>query len=422
MNEQKRQAQYELAREQYAAIGVDTDQAIKTLLATPISIQCWQGDDVAGFEHPDSKLDGGGIQVVGNYPGRARTLAELRDDLDQALKLIPGKCVHRVNLHAIYGDFSNGTVDRDRIAPEHFASWIDWASQRGLGLDFNPTFFSHPLANDGFTLTHQDPAIRNFWIGHGRACRTIAETMGKELGTPTVCNLWIPDGFKDTPIDRMKPRERLLESLHAVFETTIDPKYMLDSLESKLFGIGSESYVAGSHEFYSGYAIRHGKMLCLDSGHFHPTESIADKVSSLLIFVDRLLLHVSRGVRWDSDHVVILGDELMALMEQIVRCRALGRIHIGLDFFDASINRVAAWAIGTRATQQALLCALLQPTQQLMTAETEGDFTARLTTLEHLKTLPWQAVWQWACIQAETPTDILPEIRQYEQTTLSKRT
>ncbi|MCC5829457.1 MAG: L-rhamnose isomerase [Phycisphaeraceae bacterium] len=421
MNESGINRFYESARDQYAEAGVDTEAAISTLLKTPVSIHCWQGDDVAGFERPDSTLSGGGIQAVGNYPGRARTIDELRLDLDQVLALVPGQRVHRLNLHAIYGDFGGRTVDRDAIGPEHFASWIDWAGQRGLGIDFNPTCFSHPLAEDGFTLSHPDSKIRDFWIAHCAACRRIAAEMGRALGGPSICNVWVPDGYKDLPVDRLAPRRRLLESLNTLFADSYDPAHLLDSLESKLFGIGSEAYVVGSHEFYLGYAIKHGKLLCLDSGHFHPTESIADKLSSMLVFVDRLLLHVSRGVRWDSDHVVIQSDELLSLAEQIVRCEALGRVHIGLDFFDASINRIAAWVIGVRATQQALLQALLQPLSQLRDAEQAGDHTARLAMLETARAMPWQAVWAQACLRAQTPLDYLEPIRAYEQKTLALR-
>jgi len=419
MSSKRIEQQYELAREQYGEIGVDTERMIETLLGTPISVQCWQGDDVGGFEREGSVLSGGGIQAVGNYPGKARSLAELRADLDQAFALIPGE--HRLNLHAIYGDFSDGLVERDEIGVKQFESWIAWARERGVGLDFNPSYFSHRLAEDGFTLTHRDEKIRDFWIEHGRTSRQIAAEMGRQLGTPSVCNVWIPDGYKDIPIDRLGPRARLVEALDRVFAESLPADHLLDSVESKLFGIGSESYVAGSHEFYMGYAIKNQKLLCLDSGHFHPTESIADKVSSLLLYLDRLLLHVSRGVRWDSDHVVILGDELNALMEQIVRCDALGRVHIGLDFFDASINRVAAWVIGTRATQQALLQALLQPTDALKAMEYEGDFTGRLAMLEGCKAMPWQAVWAMACERSGVPISFIEAIRDYEKQVLAKR-
>jgi L-rhamnose isomerase len=346
---------YTLAREQYAALGVDTQRAVETLRTIPISLHCWQGDDVAGFESA-AGLTGGGIQATGNYPGKARSIDELQADLDQALSLIPGK--HRLNLHAIYADYRGRRIERDEIAPQHFTSWIDWAKSRGLGLDFNPTFFSHPRADTGFTLSHADQSIRRFWVAHGIACRKIGESFGRALGTPCITNVWIPDGYKDIPIDRQAPRERLAQSLDEMFAEPLDPRFNLDAVESKLFGLGSESYVVGSHEFYLGYAIKHQKLLCLDSGHFHPTEQIADKISAVLAWLPEILLHVSRGVRWDSDHVVILSDELRAIAEEIVRGGYLPRVHIGLDFFDASINRVAAWVIGTRAMLKALLIAL----------------------------------------------------------------
>jgi len=361
---------YSFARDQYAALGVSADRALETLRTVSISLHCWQGDDVAGFESA-AGLSGGGIQATGNHPGKARTIDELRADLKQALSLIPGK--HRLNLHAIYADYAGRKIDRDQLAPEHFQSWIDWAKSNGLGLDFNPTFFSHPLADSGFTLAHQDENIRRFWVAHGVACRKIGESFGRALGTPCVTNIWVPDGYKDIPVDRKGPRERLRQSLDEIFADKIDPRYNLDAVESKLFGLGSESYVVGSHEFYLGYAISNQKLLCLDSGHFHPTEQIADKISSVLTWLPEVLLHVSRGVRWDSDHVVILSDELRAIAEEIVRGGFLNRIHIGLDFFDASINRVAAWVIGTRALLKALLLALLDPIEFLRHYECSGD-------------------------------------------------
>src|SRR5438477_5322390 len=327
---------YTLAKERYAQIGVSADNALKVLASIPISLHCWQGDDVRGFETSGAEL-GGGLAVTGNYPGRARTAEELRADLHQALSLIPGK--HRVNLHASYAESSGKRVERNELEPKHFENWIDWAKAGGLGLDFNPTFFSHPRTADGFTLAHHDKAVRNFWVEHGIASRKIGEAIGKALGKVCITNVWIPDGYKDTPADRKSPRERLAESLDAVFAEPVDSQFNLDAVEPKLFGIGSESYVVGSHEFYLGYAIRNRKLLCLDAGHFHPTESIADKISSVLTFLDEILLHVSRGVRWDSDHVVVLADEVRALAEEVVRGGYLGRVHFGLDFFDASINR-----------------------------------------------------------------------------------
>jgi len=399
---------------------VDTDAAIEKLATIPISLHCWQGDDVGGFESSGEEL-GGGLAVTGNYPGKARTPDELRADIDKTLSLIPGK--HRLNLHSMYLETGGKKVDRNEIQPEHFRHWIDWAKANGMGMDFNPSCFSHPKAADGFTLAHPDPGIRRFWVEHSIACRKIGAEMGKRLGTPCVTNVWIPDGYKDTPADRKAPRLRLIESLDAIFEEPIDPAHNLDSVESKLFGIGSESYVVGSHEFYLGYAITRGKVLCLDAGHFHPTETIPDKISALMNWVDRLLLHVSRGVRWDSDHVVILSDELQATAQEIVRGDFLGRVHIGLDFFDASINRVAAWTIGTRSMIKALLMALLEPIDRLRQMEAEGDFTARLAFLEELKAMPWQAVWDYYCLSREVPVRAawLDEVQQYEKDVLSKR-
>jgi len=410
---------YDLAKQRYADFGVDTEAAMSRLAAIPISLHCWQGDDVGGFEGSGMELDGG-LAVTGNYPGRARTPDELRADYEQALALIPGR--HRVNLHACYLD-TPARPDRNEIAPEHFQSWIDWAGDRGLGMDFNPTYFAHPKAADGLTLTHPDAGVRRFWIEHGIACRRIGAAMGKSLGTPCVTNIWIPDGMKDTPADRKGPRERLLESLDAVLAEKIDPTHHLDSVESKLFGIGSESYVAGSHEFYLGYAIRRGTLLCLDAGHFHPTETISDKLSAVLMFLDEILLHVSRGVRWDSDHVVILNDELRAIATELVRGDFLQRTHLGLDYFDATINRVAAWVIGTRCMVKALLAALLEPTAMLRQLESDGDLTARLAFMEELKTLPLGAVWDYYCLQQEAPVGPawLDDIRRYEQDVLSQR-
>ena len=339
---------YDLAREAYAALGTDPEAALATLARTPISLHCWQGDDVGGFEKAGGEL-GGGLAVTGNYPGKARTPGELRADLDQALRLIPGQ--HRLNLHACYAELGGKKIDRDAYTVAQFQGWLDWAKARGLGMDFNPSYFSHPLASDGATLSHADAAVRKFWIDHGIACRRIGAEMGRQLGSPVVTNVWIPDGSKDLPIDRKAPRERLASALDEIFAEALDPALHLDAVESKLFGIGSESYVVGSHEFYLGYAVTRKKLLCLDAGHFHPTESLADKISSVLQFVPEILLHVSRGVRWDSDHVVLLDDATRAIFEEVVRGGFLARTHIGLDFFDASINRIAAWVIGTRAAQ-----------------------------------------------------------------------
>ena len=410
---------YEAAQERYAARGVDTEAALAALAGIPVSLHCWQGDDVGGFEQSGEGL-GGGLAVTGNHPGRARTPDELRADLDQALALIPG--THRLNLHAFYGEFGGRKVDRNAIRPEHYRGWIDWARARGMGMDFNPTCFSHPLAADGFTLSHPDKAVRGFWIEHCMACREIGAVMGKALGSPTVTNVWIPDGYKDTPVDRLSPRERLADALDQVFAKKLNPKHHLDAVESKLFGIGSESYVVGSHEFYLGYAIRHQKVLCLDAGHFHPTEGVADKLTSVLLHVPRVLLHVSRGVRWDSDHVVVLDDALQAIAFELVRNRLLGRTHIGLDFFDASINRIAAWTIGTRNTLKALLIALLEPAA-LREAEQAGDLTARLALMEDARSLPWGAVWDTYCARADVPGDHewLGTVRAYEKRVLASR-
>lgn len=419
MERSNQEKSYALAREQYAAVGVDTEAAIARLRDVAISVNCWQGDDVGGFEHSGAEL-GSGLAVTGNYPGRARTVEELRSDLDKAYSLIPGK--HRLNLHASYGEF-DGHVDRDQIGVEHFEGWIDWAKQRSLSLDFNPTYFSHEKAADGFTLSHADAGIRDFWIEHGVLCRRIAAAMAKAQGNPCVNNVWVPDGYKDTPVDRTSPRERLAESLDAVFADAIDPELVLDAVECKLFGIGSESYVVGSHEFYLGYAISRGKVLCLDAGHFHPTEVISDKISSVLMYVPELLLHVSRGVRWDSDHVVTFTDELQAITHEIVRGDYLDRVHIGLDFFDASINRIAAWTIGTRNVLKALLMALLEPTSMLQEAEADGNLTKRLARIEEMKSMPFAAVWDHYCAQMNVPVGAawLAEVEAYETAVLSRR-
>jgi L-rhamnose isomerase len=410
---------YKTATAQYADRGVDTEAAIAKLAKIPISLHCWQGDDVGGFENAGETL-GGGIAVTGNYPGKARTAEELRADLDMALSMIPG--THRLNLHAFYGEFGGKKVDRNEIQPKHFQAWIDWAKRKSLGMDFNPTCFSHPKASDGFTLSHADKGIRNFWIEHCIASREIGAAMGKALGSPTVTNVWIPDGYKDTPVDRLSPRQRLSDSLDKVFSKKLSPKHHLDAVECKLFGIGSESYVVGSHEFYLGYAIKNQKLLCLDAGHFHPTEMIADKLSSVLMYVPEILLHVSRGVRWDSDHVVILDDALQAIAAELVRNKLLSRTHIGLDFFDASINRIAAWVIGTRNTLKSLLIALLEP-PALHVAEQAGDLTGRLAMLEEAKCLPWAAVWDHYCVSVGVPPGQawLDDVRNYERTMLSQR-
>ena len=411
---------FKLAKERYAELGVDVDAGLKKLSTIPISLHCWQGDDVGGFENFGAEL-GGGLAVTGNYPGKARTPDELRADLDMALSLIPGK--HRLNLHAFYGEFGGKKVDRDVIGPEHFKNWISWAKAKGMGMDFNPTYFAHPKAADGFTLSHRDKSIRKFWIEHGIRCREIGATIGKALGKTCVTNVWIPDGYKDTPVDRKAPRERLEDSLNQIFSKSISPKLNIDAVEGKLFGIGSESYVVGSQEFYLGYALKNEKLVCLDAGHYHPTETIADKISAVLTHLDEVLLHVSRGVRWDSDHVVILNDDLLAIAQEIVRGGYLDRVHIGLDFFDASINRVAAWVIGTRCMIKALLIALLEPTDKLRELEAEGDFTSRLALLEEMKSLPFGAVWDYYCAKQDVPVneEWLKKAKQYETDVLSKR-
>lgn len=411
---------YAVAKARYAELGVDTDSALEQIQRVAISLHCWQGDDVGGFEST-AGLTGGGIMATGNYPGKARNADELRSDAEMALSLLPGR--HRFNLHAIYLENDGKAVERDQIEPGHFQGWIDWAQDQGVGLDFNPTFFSHPKAADGFTLAHRDEGIRRFWIDHGIACRKIAAEMGRQLGSPAVTNVWIPDGFKDVTIDRKGPRELLRDSLDKMFAEHIDRAHNLDAVECKLFGIGSETYVVGSHEFYMGYAIANKTLLCLDAGHFHPTETISDKISSVLLYLDEILLHVSRGIRWDSDHVVTATDDLRAIAEELVRGEFLGRVHIGLDFFDASINRIAAWTIGARAMIRQLLVAMLEPIKRLRQMEVEGDYTSRLALLEELKTYPFGAVWDYHCMRQDVPVglDWMARTRQYENDVLSRR-
>jgi L-rhamnose isomerase len=410
---------YSAAQDRYAEMGVDTEAAMKKLSSIPISLHCWQGDDVGGFENTSEGLSGG-IAVTGNYPGKATNPDELRADLDKALSLIPGK--HRLNLHAFYGEFGDKKVDRDEIEPKHFKNWIAWAKENKMGMDFNPTCFSHPKAADGFTLSHQKKGIRDFWIEHCQRSREISAAIGKALGSPCVMNVWVPDGYKDTPVDRVGPRQRLERSLDTVFSKMQNKNHMLDAVECKLFGIGSESYVVGSHEFYMGYAIKNQTLLCLDAGHFHPTETIADKLGTALMYVPEILLHVSRGVRWDSDHVVTLDDSLQAISTALVRDKLLPKTHIGLDFFDASINRIAAWTIGTRNTLKSLLLALLEP-PALRDAEKSGDLTTRLALMEELKSMPWGAVWDRYCEIQDVPVgmDWMKETKKYESEVLSKR-
>jgi L-rhamnose isomerase len=385
-----------------------------------VSLHCWQGDDVGGFENYGGALTGG-IMATGNYPGKARTPEELRADAAKALSLIPG--THRFNLHAFYGEFGGKKVDRNEIKPEHFKNWIDWAKSLGIGLDFNPTCFSHPKSADGFTLSSADKGIRQFWIEHCQASREVGAAMGKALGTPTVTNVWIPDGMKDTPADRRGPRERLAKALDEVFKKPLNPKQHLDAIEGKLFGIGCESYTVGMHEFYLGYAVKNQKLVCLDAGHYHPTENMSDKISSVLCFVPEILLHVSRGVRWDSDHVVILDDALQAIAQELVRGDYLGRTHIGLDYFDASINRVAAWTIGARNMLRSLCIAMLDPIDKFKKLELAGDYTSRLALMEESKSLPFSAVWDYHCLKMGAPIgeEWLAQVKQYEKDVLSKR-
>ena len=412
---------YEKTREIYAAYGQDTDKVLDQLTAVAISMHCWQGDDVTGFESGADGLTGGGILATGNYKGRARNGNELRQDIDQALALIPG--THKVNLHAIYAETGGRVVERDELTVDYFAKWIQWAKEKGIGLDFNPSFFSHKKAEKGFTLSSKDKEIRDFWVRHGKQCREIASGIGKALGKPCVNNFWIPDGSKDLPANRMAYREILKESLDEIFSIRYDKKHLRDAVECKLFGIGSEAYVVGSHEFYMGYAMKNDMMLCLDAGHFHPTEAISDKISSVLTFSDELLLHVSRGVRWDSDHVVILNDELQAIAQEIKRCEAFDRVHIALDFFDASINRISAWVIGARATQKALLMAMLEPSSLLVHAENTDALGDRLALMEEFKALPVSAVWNKFCLDKNVPvgTEWLEAVKAYEDSVLSKR-
>ncbi|MEQ9906871.1 L-rhamnose isomerase [Pectobacterium odoriferum] len=413
------EAAWQLAKARYASLNVDVEAVLEQLDQIPVSMHCWQGDDVAGFENTGGPLTGG-IQATGNYPGKASTPDELRADLEQAFALIPGP--KRLNLHAIYLE-SAQPVARNEIAPEHFSTWVEWAKHHQLGLDFNPTCFSHPLSADGFTLSHPDEKVRRFWIEHCQASRRISAYFGRELGTPSVMNIWVPDGMKDLTIDRLAFRQRLLSALDEVIAEPLDQAHHIDAVESKLFGIGAESFTVGSSEFCLGYATSRGTALCLDAGHFHPTEVISDKISSAILYVPRLLLHVSRPVRWDSDHVVLLDDETQAIAHEIVRHKLLNRVHIGLDFFDASINRIAAWVIGTRNMKKALLRALLEPTETLRTLEQNGDYTARLALLEEQKSLPWQAVWEHYCQRHDVipGSEWLQQVRQYEETILTQR-
>lgn len=408
---------FDWAKDVYASLGVDVDKAMDRLAEIPVSLHCWQGDDVSGFENSNELS--GGIAVTGNYPGRARNPQELRADLDFALKLIPG--TSRVNLHALYAECGNRKLDRNELDAECFSNWIDWAKEKDIALDFNPSNFSHPLAENG-TISNPDAGIRKFWIEHGIACRKIAGEIGKRLGKTCVTNHWCPDGSKDTPFDRLAPRQRLMESLDAIFAEKIDKKYNVDAVESKLFGIGAESYTAGSHEFYMGYAIKNDILLCLDAGHFHPTEVISDKISSALLYLDEILLHVSRGVRWDSDHVVTLSDELQAIADEIIRHNYDSRVHIGLDYFDGSINRIAAWVIGARNMQKALLKSLLEPASLIADAENSGNFARRLALMEESRTLPFNEIWNAYCERCNVPgLEWIDMVGKYEDDVLSLR-
>ncbi|MBQ8271669.1 MAG: L-rhamnose isomerase [Tidjanibacter sp.] len=408
---------YEIAKARYAAIGIDTEEALAKLQNIQISMHCWQADDVTGFENQGGELTGG-IQATGNYPGKARNIEELRSDILKALSLIGGS--HRVNLHEIYGEFGGEVVDRDKVEVKHFAGWIEWAKSNGLKLDFNSTSFSHPLSGD-LSLSNPDPEIRRFWIEHTKRCREIANAMGEAQGDPCILNVWVHDGSKDITVNRLEYRRLLKESLDEVFATKYE--HMKDCVESKVFGIGLESYTVGSNDFYIGYATSRGKIVTLDTGHFHPTESIADKLSSLLLFTPEVMLHVSRPVRWDSDHVTIMNDETMDLCKEIVRCDALDRVHIGLDYFDASINRIGAYVIGTRATQKCLLQALLEPIETLRRHEAKGEGFERLALLEEGKSLPWGAVWDMFCLRNGVPVgeEYIAEIEKYEAEVTSKR-
>ena len=411
----------ELARKQYAKYGIDTDDVLNKLKDIPVSINCWQGDDVGGFEGTRDILSGGGILSTGNYPGKAKNVNELRSDIEKTFSLVPGR--KRLNLHAIYGDFKGKVVNRNEILPEHFSSWIDWAKKLSVGIDFNPTLFSHPLAISGYTLSSKDEKVRRFWIEHVKKCRKISNYIGRELKIPCIMNIWIPDGSKDLTVSRLEHREILRKSLDEIFTVDYPEDNMLDALECKLFGIGSESYVVGSHEFYLSYAVKKDKLITFDTGHYHPTEIVSDKLSAVLPFIRGILLHISRGVRWDSDHVPILTEELIAIMAEIIRADALGKVHIATDFFDGSINRVGAWVIGTRAVLKSLLIALLEPTHILKSYEESGDLFARLGFLETLKSMPFGAIWNYYCDSMGVPNDMewIDEVLRYGKEVTSKR-
>ena len=421
MNKQRIQQAYQLAKEEYAELGINTDSVLEKMKEVVISLHCWQTDDVGGFETPDSSLSGGGIQATGNYPGKAHTIQQVRDDLEKVLSLLPGK--QRLNLHAIYGDFQGERIDRDQIEPKHFQSWIDWCKKQGIGMDFNASCFSHPRAADGYTLSSKNEENRRFWVEHVKRCRAISAEIGKQLGSTCVHNTWIPDGSKDTPVDRNGYRVNLKKSLDEALKVKYPGEWMKDAVESKLFGIGVESMTVGSHDFYLGYAIKNNTLICLDNGHFHPTEQVGDKISACLQWVDEVLLHVTRPIRWDSDHVVTLNEDVQLIASEIVRNNFLNRVKIGLDFFDASINRIGAYVIGTRAAQKAFMIAMLEPTKTLTELEESGKNFERLALLEELKTKPFGAVWDYWCLKENVPVgeSYVAEIQQYEKEVLLKR-
>lgn len=421
MTDRKIEERYRLAREQYAELGVDTERALAALRGVPLSVHCWQGDDVGGFEAGSDGTLSGGIAATGNYPGRARSMAELRQDLEELWKLLPGK--HRLALHMSYGDFGGARVDRDAVEPRHFDSWLAWAASCGVKLDMNGTFFSHPKASSGLTLASKDEAVRRFWVEHARRTRAVSAHIGRKQGGACIDNLWIPDGMKDATADRAGYRRQLAKSLDEIFATAYPAAETRDALEGKLFGIGSETFVVGSHEFYLAYAAKHGLMVTLDSGHYHPTESVADKISALLAFFDELMVHISRGVRWDSDHVVVLNDESRAILEEVVRSGRMDRVHLGLDFFDASINRIGAWTVGARSVLKAILLALLEPRAKLVACEEAGDYFGRMQLLEHAKTMPFGAVWDRHCAGSGAPveSEVLGRVGEYDAAVTRKR-
>lgn len=412
---------YQLAKEEYASLGVNTDVVLEKMKEVVISLHCWQTDDVGGFETADAELSGGGIQATGNYPGKAKSIADVRTDLEKVMSLLPGK--QRLNLHAIYGDFQGEVVDRDQIEVKHFQSWIDWCKEQGIGMDFNASCFAHPKADGGFTLSSKDEETRKFWVEHVARCRAISAEAGKQLGTPCVHNTWIPDGSKDTPIDRYGYRAQLKKSLDEAMAVKYSKEHMKDAVESKVFGIGLESMTVGSNEFYMGYAMQNNILLCLDNGHFHPTEVVGDKISSVLQYIDGILLHVTRPIRWDSDHVVTLNEDVQLIASEIVRNNFLSRVNVGLDFFDASINRIGAYVVGTRAAQKAFMIAMLEPTAEMIKMEEAGQNFERLAMLEEMKTKPFGAVWDYYCLTNNVPVgmDYIAEIQQYEKEVLAKR-